>query len=77
MTIYLLLDIGNQDTSPLKPFIDDRRWRDRGFVIYSTKFTHDKRVNVTLMKPYSEAEAADVESIEANYNVLNKRIMNA
>ena len=35
---------------PTKEFVADRRWRDLGFIIHTTRYTADKNILVTISK---------------------------
>ena len=53
---------------PTKEFVADRRWRDLGFIIHTTRYTADKNILVTISKQ-SEDVAKDVAALQQHYKL--------
>lgn len=53
---------------PTKEFVADRRWRDLGFIIYSTRYTADRDILVTISKQTDDVDK-DVTALQQYYKL--------
>lgn len=51
-----------------KEFVADRRWRDLGFIIHTTRYTANKDILVTISKQSEDVEK-DVAALQQHYKL--------
>lgn len=53
---------------PTKEFVADRRWRDLGFIIHTTRYTANKDILVTISKQ-TEDVGKDITALQQYYKL--------
>lgn len=67
VTIKITPTLENR-AQPTKEFVADRRWRDLGFIIHTTRYTANKDILVTISKQTDDVDK-DVTALQQYYKL--------